>query len=44
MAGLVWWGEMAQKRDEDEKEEWRAAVSNVMWVLGRILELGEIRR
>ncbi|KAJ7747585.1 hypothetical protein B0H14DRAFT_2477644 [Mycena olivaceomarginata] len=37
MAGLVWWGEVVQKRDEDEKEEWRAAVSDVTWVLGRIL-------
>ncbi|KAJ7795564.1 hypothetical protein B0H14DRAFT_2919060 [Mycena olivaceomarginata] len=39
MAGLVWWGEVVQKRDE-----WRAAVSDMTWVLERILESGEIRR
>jgi hypothetical protein len=44
MAGLVWWGEVVQKRDEDEKDEWRAAVSDVTWVLERVLESGEIRR
>ncbi|KAJ7688928.1 hypothetical protein B0H14DRAFT_3051659 [Mycena olivaceomarginata] len=34
MAGLVWWGEVVQKHDEDEKDEGGR----------RVLELGEIRR
>ncbi|KAJ7300512.1 hypothetical protein DFH08DRAFT_725253, partial [Mycena albidolilacea] len=44
MTGLVWWGEVVQKHNEDEKEEWREVVGDVRWVLERILESGEIRR
>ncbi|KAJ7871161.1 hypothetical protein B0H14DRAFT_2345437 [Mycena olivaceomarginata] len=33
MAALVWWGDVAQKREEEEGEEWLGAVHDVTWVL-----------
>ncbi|KAJ7888647.1 hypothetical protein B0H14DRAFT_3714875 [Mycena olivaceomarginata] len=44
MAALVWWGEVAQKRGEEDIEEWRAAVRDVTWVLDQLLRSGEIRK
>ncbi|KAJ7806241.1 hypothetical protein B0H14DRAFT_2610579 [Mycena olivaceomarginata] len=44
MATLGWWGEVAQKRSAEEKDDWLAAVGDVTWVLGQILESGEIVR
>ncbi|KAJ7310819.1 hypothetical protein DFH08DRAFT_974219 [Mycena albidolilacea] len=45
MATLVWWGEVVKKRGgEEDREEWVTAVCDVMWVLGELLKLGEIRR
>jgi hypothetical protein len=44
MAMLVWWGEVAQKRDSGVQAEWLAAVNNVTWVLERVLASGEIVR
>jgi hypothetical protein len=44
MAALVWWGEVAAKREEDEIEEWRVAVREMTWVLEQLLESGEIEK
>jgi hypothetical protein len=44
MASLVWWGEVVQKRREEDREEWRTAVADVTWVLEHLLASGEIRR
>jgi hypothetical protein len=44
MAALVWWGEVAAKRGEDEEEEWRVAVRDVTWVFEQLLESGEIEK
>ncbi|KAJ7806529.1 hypothetical protein B0H14DRAFT_3484014 [Mycena olivaceomarginata] len=42
MAALVWWGDVAQKRGREEREEWLVAVRDVTWVLEQLLESGEI--
>ncbi|KAJ7820735.1 hypothetical protein B0H14DRAFT_2371894 [Mycena olivaceomarginata] len=44
MATLLWWGEVAQKRDLSARAEWLAAVSDVTWVLEKVLASGEIGR
>jgi hypothetical protein len=44
MAGLTWWGELAYKRGEEEREEWDAAVDDVTWVLEQLLESGDISK
>jgi hypothetical protein len=44
MAALVWWGEVAAKRGEDDVEEWLVAVRDVTWVLEQLLESGEIEK
>jgi hypothetical protein len=44
MVALVWWGEVAQKRGEEDIEEWRVAVRDVTWVLDELLRSGEIRK
>ncbi|KAJ7851619.1 hypothetical protein B0H14DRAFT_2178310, partial [Mycena olivaceomarginata] len=36
MASLVWWGEVVPKREEEDREEWRAAVTDVTWVLEQL--------
>ncbi|KAJ7050147.1 hypothetical protein C8F01DRAFT_957149, partial [Mycena amicta] len=37
MAALVWWGEVAKERGEEETEEWCVAVKDVTWVLEQLL-------
>ncbi|KAJ7687207.1 hypothetical protein B0H14DRAFT_899964 [Mycena olivaceomarginata] len=44
MAALLWWGDVAQKRGEEEREEWLVAVRDVTWVLEQLLESGDIDR
>jgi hypothetical protein len=44
MASLLWWGEVVQRREEADREEWCAAVTDVTWVLEQLLASGEIRR
>jgi hypothetical protein len=44
MASLMWWGEVVQKREEADREKWRAGVTDVTWVLEQLLASGEIRR
>ncbi|KAJ7302606.1 hypothetical protein DFH08DRAFT_977732 [Mycena albidolilacea] len=44
IATLVWWGEVAQKRGEEDIEEWCVAVRDVTWVLDQLLRSGEIRK
>jgi hypothetical protein len=44
MAALLWWGDVAQKRGEEEREEWLVAVRDVTWVLEQLLKSGDIDR
>ena len=44
MAVLVWWGNVAWKHREEEREEWLVAVHDVTWVLEQLLKSGEIDR
>jgi hypothetical protein len=41
MTSLVWWGEVVAKREEEDWEQWRAAVTDVTWVLEQLLAYGE---
>ncbi|KAJ7363727.1 hypothetical protein DFH08DRAFT_682438 [Mycena albidolilacea] len=44
MATLLWWGEVVQKREAAEQDQWLAAVKDVMWVLDQLLESERIGR
>ncbi|KAJ7864012.1 hypothetical protein B0H14DRAFT_3443818 [Mycena olivaceomarginata] len=44
IATLVWWGKVAQKWGKAEIDDWRAAVDDVAWVRGQLLECEEVGR